>query len=121
MTDEQIHDAPARGGAVVPWRASGLPEPGRRPARLAAAARTLARTRPARVVRALPAGPVLRASVAAVATAAVGTVLRGLVAAARSGGDVPPLAPVRPSPEPAAGTDVLVRWTSVEIRWTSDR
>ncbi|SNR24820.1 hypothetical protein [Blastococcus mobilis] len=115
------HDESADRSAVVPWREPSVP-PARRPGALRAAARTLERARPARVAAMLPAGPLLGASAIAVFAAVAGRAIRIATGAARPAREQPPRKAVarRPSP-PGAGPDVLVTWTSVEIRWTSGR
>ncbi|MGY1623837.1 hypothetical protein ACI789_16695 [Geodermatophilus sp. SYSU D00965] len=63
----------------------------------------------------LTSGPVLRASAYAVVSAVVGGVVRRLATAGR---------PARPEPvsraraAPAAGAEVRVSWTVVDVRWT---
>jgi hypothetical protein len=115
------HDESADRSAVVPWREPSVPLP-ERPVGLRAAARTLARARPARVAGMLPAGPLLGASGVAVLAAVTGTAIRIATGAARpTRAQAPRKAGGRSPSPPAAGGDVLVTWTSVEIRWTSGR
>jgi hypothetical protein len=118
MTDDESADR----SALVPWREPPVPLPERWPAGLRAAARTLARARPARVAAILPAGPLLGASGIAVLAAVTGRAIRIATGAAGPTRQQSPRKAVGRSPSPpAAGGDVLVTWTSVEIRWTSGR
>jgi hypothetical protein len=118
MTDDESADR----SALVPWREPPVPLPERWPAGLRAAARTLARARPARVAAILPAGPLLGASGIAVLAAVTGRAIRIATGAARPAREQSPRTAVGRSPSPPApGGDVLVTWTSVEIRWTSGR
>ena len=115
------HDESADHSAVVPWREPSVPLPERRAAGLRAAARTLARGRPARLARVLTAGPLLGASAIAVLAAATGKALRMATGAGPARENSPGRAVDRSQWPPGAGADVLVTWTSVEIRWTARR
>jgi len=120
--DTMTYDEPVDRRAVVPSRELLLALPDRRPARLAAAARTLARARPARVARILTAGPLLGASAIAVVAAATGKAIQLVTGAVRPTTAEPSQQQVRHGAwPPTAGSDVQVTWTSVEIRWTSAR
>jgi hypothetical protein len=116
------YDEPVDRRAVAPSRELSVGLPDRRPARLAAAARTLARARPARVARILTAGPLLGASAIAVVAAATGKAIQIVTGAVRPTNAEPSQRQVRHGAwPPNAGADVQVTWTSVEIRWTSAR
>jgi hypothetical protein len=116
------HDEPVDRRAVAPSRELSVVLPDRRPARLSAAARTLARARPARVARILTAGPLLGASAIAVVAAATGKAIQIVTGAARPTSAEPSQQPVRSGAwPPAAGAGVQATWTSVEIRVTSVR
>ena len=116
------YDEPVDRRAVAPSRELSVALPDRRPARLAAAARTLARARPARVARILTAGPLLGASAIAVVAVATGKAIQIVTGAVRPTNAEPSQQQVRHGAwSPTAGADLQVTWTSVEIRWTSAR
>jgi hypothetical protein len=116
------HDEPLDRRAVAPSRELSIVLPDRRRARLVAAARTVARARPARVARILTAGPLLGASAIAVVAAATGKAIQVMAGAARPTSAEPSQQPVRRGAwTPSAGADVHGTWTSVEIRLTSVR
>src|SRR4051794_9062991 len=117
--DTMTHDESADRSAVVPWREPSVPLPERRPARLRAAARTLARARLVRVPGILTTGPLLGASAIAVVAAAAGKAIQILAGEVHSTRGASRTAVRRGPWPPAADADLLVTWTSVEIRWSS--
>ena len=116
--EEPAHEEPTDRRAVVPWHEPSLRRVGGPPARLAAAARTLARARPTRVALLLTARPLLGASAIAL-VAAAGKAVQVLTGAARPTTTKPSPEPALGAPSPSAGprADLLVSWTSVEVRW----
>jgi hypothetical protein len=116
------HDEPVDRRVIAPSRELSIAQPDRRPVRLTAAARMLARAGPARVARILTAGPLLGASAIAVVAAATGKAIQIVTGAARPTSAEPSQQPVRRGARPpAAGAGVQGTWTSVEIRVTSVR
>ena len=116
------HDEPVDPRAVAPSRELSIALPDRRRTSLTAAARALARARPARVARILTAGPLLGASAIAVVAAATGKAIRVVAGSARPTSAEPSQQPVRRGAwPPSAGADVQGTWTSIEIRLTTVR